>query len=111
MTKLDELKDMLRDWRDTSSLSIANEICVYLMANLRLPKREPILKNEKIRKAVRAWADMNELKHVVVWADDTFASFYDHRVKITFSHCVIPPKGIQPHTVYNIDELCGEEDL
>lgn len=110
MTKLDELKDMLRDWRDTSSLSIANEICVYLMANLELPKREPILKNEKIRKAVRAWADANGVRYVYVWPDDIFADYNDHQVKITFSPSAIIPKDAWPHAAFNIDDLCWEEE-
>lgn len=72
--------------------------------------KEPIIKDEKIRKAVRAWADANGVGVVLYkednyrfYADDTeigsMIEFEDMSEYIELRH----------EQRYTIDELCGEE--
>lgn len=71
---------------------------------LRWTKRkEPLIEDEKIRKAVRAWADAEEIGVVCYKVPDTFESI-DGASKIEF--CVFGFEEGQ----YTIAELCGEED-
>lgn len=74
---------------------------------------EPLIKDEKIRKAVRAWADANDISH----------NYYDETVKFNSSEHEFTWIGasIQFNEItglenlkhgkrYTIDELCGEEE-
>jgi hypothetical protein len=69
---------------------------------------EPFIKDEKIRKAVRAWADANSLKWAAYSAD---GKFYDKTIdcEIVFNTYTnrtdIPECKLLP-----IAELCGEEE-
>jgi hypothetical protein len=69
---------------------------------------EPLIKDEKIRKAVRAWADANSLKLAAYSAD---GKFYNKTIdcEIAFktytNRTDIPECKLLP-----IAELCGEED-
>ncbi len=81
---------------------------------LRWTKRkEPLIKDEKIRKAVRAWAEANDIdgKH-----------YFDHRVEFDYSEHRLTwiETGIEFNEItglenlvdgeyYTIAELCGEE--
>ena len=72
--------------------------------------KEPIIKDEKIRKAVRAWADANEIETVKYddyWVafrrDDKVISFKDEDSCLGFC-------GLDDDNTYIIDELCGDED-
>lgn len=80
---------------------------------------EPLIKDEKIRKAVRAWADINDYKKCLVRVYDydrmgvhfsegvtSFVS-YNTQLGITF-FCL--DLNIKTETVYTIEELCGEEE-
>lgn len=69
--------------------------------------KEPLIKDEKIRKAVRAWAEANEITEINVassgyalWGgiDDWCIHFGGN-----------PFKNIKP-LKYTIKELCGEEE-
>lgn len=69
---------------------------------------EPLIKDEKIRKAVRAWADANEFepKYTVKY----HSSCYDlssWQGDIEFNS---PIKGLEDEKEYTIAELCGEEE-
>lgn len=74
---------------------------------------EPLIKDEKIRKAVRAWADANDIdsnfyhntaikfnpsEHRLTWIDTS----------IEFDE-ITGLEDLKPHKIYTIDELCGEE--
>jgi len=75
---------------------------------------EPIIKDEKIRKAVRAWAEANNVEVVFIcalsggwgvrhdWEDD--GEYYS--IDLLFKGCA--PLGVGNQ--YTIAELCGEED-
>lgn len=63
---------------------------------------EPLIKDEKIRKAVRAWADAEEIGVVCYKVPDTFESI-DGTSKIEFGAF-----GFDEGR-YTIAELCGEE--
>ena len=71
--------------------------------------KEPLIKDEKIRKAVRAWADANEIETVdydKYWVafrrDDKTISFKDYDKCLGFY-------GLDDSATYTIAELCGEE--
>ena len=72
---------------------------------------EPLIKDEKIRKAVRAWAEANDVLEVFIdrIGDGTYIELYDEddgRRRIT----ALRPGGIETGEAYTIDELCGEEE-
>lgn len=76
--------------------------------------KEPLIKDEKIRKAVRAWAEANETRE----SDEIKKAFYDGdewelkssefgTARIQFNR----PLGIGiEDKEYTIAELCGEEE-
>lgn len=69
---------------------------------------EPLIKDEKVRKAVRAWAEVNSLKWAAYSADgkfydkttDTEISFTTYTNRLDIPECRLLP----------IAELCGEEE-
>lgn len=76
--------------------------------------KEPLIKDEKIRKAVRAWAEanninsrhyhetdvkFNSLEHELTWID-TSIQFNEFEAL----------EGLEDGKRYTIDELCGEEE-
>ena len=72
---------------------------------------EPLIKDEKIRKAVRAWADANDVLEVFIdrIGDGTYIELYDEddgRRRIS----ALRPAGLKTGEAYTIDELCGEEE-
>lgn len=72
-------------------------------------KPEPLIKDEKIRKAVRAWANLNMLKRVAVnppTEDCSIISFTYGMLEIGF---FLGRSDISGGT-YTIAELCGEEE-
>lgn len=81
--------------------------------------RDPLIKDDKIRKTVRAWADINGYKKCLVRVYDydrmgvcieegvtSFVSC-DTKLGITFFNIDL---DIKTETVYTITELCGEEE-
>ena len=64
---------------------------------------EPLIKDEKIRKAVRAWADGNNIKSVHY--DAFWTGFRRDNSSIT----VWEELPLEDNKVYIIAELCGEE--
>lgn len=75
--------------------------------------KEPLIKQEKIRKAVRAWAEANNAKEVFICA--MFGGWgvrYDLGDEDNYSSIDILFKGgapLQAGEHYTISELCGEE--
>ena len=72
--------------------------------------KEPLIKDEKIRKAIRVWAEANEIETVdydKYWVafgrDDKTISFKDYDKCLGFY-------GLDDNGTYTIDELCGEEE-
>lgn len=73
--------------------------------------KEPLIKDEKIRKAVRAWAEANDVLEVFIdnIGDGTYMELYDEddgRRRIS----ALRPAGLKTREAYTIDELCGEEE-
>lgn len=86
----DSLSELNADWED------------YVPA-------EPLIKDEKIRKAVRAWAEL--IPSAQVRYDHSYGRFYTHSDYIqpySISFPVI--LGLDETADYTIDELCGEEE-
>ena len=69
--------------------------------------KEPLIKDEKIRKAVRAWAEANDITEVNVSSGgyELWGGIDDWRIHFGGN----PFKNIKP-LKYTIDELCGEEE-
>lgn len=87
------------------------KFCPFCGEELKLPE-EPLIKDERIRKAVRAWAEACEIE-----SDDAimisglapaftrlYTSMYEIDIKTESS------LGLDEHRDYSIDELCGEEE-
>ena len=65
--------------------------------------KEPLIKDEKIRKAVRAWAEANDIE-AGLYNADTFSIGSDDNF-ISFNN------GFADETkIYTIAELCGEDE-
>ena len=69
--------------------------------------QEPLIKDEKIRKAVRAWAEVNGIEEVGVVQYREITTFCDAHTDITF-YGNLP--GLIDGAEYTIAELCGEEE-
>jgi hypothetical protein len=69
---------------------------------------EPLIKDEKIRKAVRAWAEANDFEpdYRVKYIADTFG-FDSWKADINFN---IKIEDLKDGEIYTIAELCGEEE-
>ena len=72
--------------------------------------KEPLIKDEKIRKAVRAWAEANEISQAQFdrYISGFSASDDEHNIlsMISFDGFVFM---FVDGKIYTIDELCGEE--
>lgn len=85
-----------RDWKYNSLESFNEEWEDYQPA-------EPLIKDEKVRKAVRAWAEANDIE-AGLYDADTFSIGCDDNF-ISFNN------GFADETkIYTIAELCGEEE-
>ena len=77
---------------------------------------EPIIKDEKIRKAVRAWAEADEVTKVRVYAigGGEYSELYAQDKGVTDGRIRMSIKtqySIDWGDEYTIEELCGEEEL
>lgn len=75
--------------------------------------KEPLIKDEKIRKAVRAWAEANEREYLLVIKSGGRLEISDgspHLIYISFHVDNDTLKSLDDRTYYPIDELCGEEE-
>ena len=69
---------------------------------------EPLIKDEKIRKAVRAWAEVNGIDEVAYVASGN--SFGRFGYVIRFDYDFVLNDGLVDAHFYTIAELCGEEE-
>lgn len=70
---------------------------------------EPLIKDEKIRKAVRAWAEANSLDKIQYRKEDLGARFNG----ADFEYIQFNPwdaDNLEDYKEYTIAELCGEEE-
>lgn len=88
----DSIADLNKDWED------------YTLA-------EPLIKDEKVRKAVRAWAELNNIDKVEYIEDSKSktVSFMDMSGMYCFDYYQYI-KGLVSYQEYTIAELCGEEE-
>ena len=112
--KTGEVKKM---WKDNICLSFSDCNKVYYsLAELNqewedYKPAEPLIKDEKIRKAVRAWAEANEISQAQFdrYISGFSASDDEHNIlsMISFDGYVFM---FVDGKIYTIDELCGEEE-
>lgn len=89
------LGEVLKDWKDFI---------------VRMPDDEPLITDPTIRRAVRAWAEVNHYDKLWVYHDPSAISFYnedDDDNEITFN--TVEKFGLEHLKCYSIIELCGEE--
>ena len=70
--------------------------------------KEPLIKDEKIRKAVRAWAEANSITQVSY--DACWNAFRCTDFVIAFDYDFDRHDGFEDMKSYTIAELCGEEE-
>lgn len=75
---------------------------------------EPLIKDEKIRKAVRAWAEANDINSEHYHNTDIKFNATEHRLQwiqtsIEFNN-IMGFDNLEDGETYTIDELCGEEE-
>lgn len=72
---------------------------------------EPLIKDEKVCKAVRAWAEACGVTHVTYKLASNEFYDADSRGKIAIKFTLIPVEVyLEDGESYTIDELCGEEE-
>ena len=73
--------------------------------------KEPLIKDEKISKAVRAWAEANGVG-VVLYKEDNYRFYADDTEVGSMIEFEDMPEyiGLRHEHRYTIDELCGEEE-
>ena len=110
--KTGEVKKM---WKDNICLSFSDCNKVYYsLAELNqewedYKPAEPLIKDEKIRKAVRAWAEANNFfDEIEVHSITAGTRFSIENYDIGFFGYFIYDLGA--NKTYTIDELCGEEE-
>lgn len=74
---------------------------------------EPLIKDEKIRKAVRVWAetvDRTDLLVIKIGGRLEISDGSPHLIYISFHADEATLKSLDGRTYYTIEELCGEEE-
>lgn len=71
--------------------------------------REPLIKDEKIRKAVRVWAEAIGAKNIVFDGSKKVYSFYYENNKGVEKLFIYGDNDLEELKRYTITELCGEE--
>ena len=76
--------------------------------------KEPLIKDEKVRKAVRAWAEANVINSGHYHNTDIKFNATEHRLQwiqtsIEFNN-IMGFDNLEDGETYTIDELCGEEE-
>lgn len=79
-----------------------------LLTEAEIHEAEPLIKDDKIRKAVRAWAEANNAERVAIQNNYCLSTEGDADEDIVF--CIPIFKDIDHNVSYTITELCGEEE-
>ena len=79
-----------------------------MLAEAELCEAGPLIKDDKIRKAVRAWAEANNTERVAIQNNYCLSTEGDEDENIVF--CIPIFKDIDHNVSYTIEELCGEEE-
>ena len=106
--------DIVLEYYDENAESGYSEYCRYkTLAELNeewedYKPAEPLIKDEKVRKAVRAWADANDfLNEIEVHSLTAGTRFSIGNYNIEFLGYFI--YDLEDNKTYTIAELCGEE--
>lgn len=88
----------------------------YAVSELCEDVKEPLIKDEKIRKAVRAWAESNDIKEIIIF-DCRNGSPYIHVGNVEFAenagHLEIQfrtEEQFNTDKIYTVNELCGDDE-
>lgn len=79
-----------------------------MLTEAELCEAEPLIKDDKIRKAVRAWAEANNAGRVDIQNNYCLSTEDDTDIDIVFASPIF--KDIDSNVSYTITELCGEEE-
>ena len=79
-----------------------------MLTEAELCEAEPLIKDDKIRKAVRAWAEANNTERVAIQNSYCLSAEGDENENIVFAFPFF--KDIDYNVSYTITELCGEEE-
>ena len=89
-----------------------------MLAEAEICEAEPLIKDEKIRQIVKAWAKVNETARVFVTTTKDPENGYlywelagvewEQSITICFGGDL--PDTLEDLVIYTIDELCGEEE-
>ena len=86
------------------------KLTLKLLADSFDDVKDPLIKDEKIRKAVRAWAEANNIRAVYYSPEEDgfYVKNFDDEIvtSIYFADKPMEEDGYGEH--YTIDELCGE---
>lgn len=85
----DSLAGLNKDWEDDTPV-------------------EPLIKDEKIREAVRAWAKANNTERVAIQNNYCLSAEGDEIENIVFASPIF--RDIDDDVPYTITELCGEDE-
>ena len=92
---------------DASSRGLLYEV-QEMLTEAELCEAEPLIKDDKIRKAVRAWAEANNTERVAIQNSYCLSAEGDENENIVFAFPIF--KDIDYDVSYTITELCGEEE-
>lgn len=79
-----------------------------LLAEAEIREAEPLIKDDKVRKAVRAWAEANNAGRVDKQNNYCLSTEEDADRDIVFASPIF--KDLSYNVSYTITELCGEEE-
>ena len=93
----DSLAELNNEWEDVEDINVTNI---------------PLIKNEKIRKAVRAWAEAFNVDVAYLAPIGDGSKFVElfNEDSDGFERIAIPAENIKQEQCYTITELCGEEE-
>lgn len=79
-----------------------------MLTEAEIREAGPLIKDDKIRKAVRAWAKANNAGRVAIQNNYCLSAEEDEYRDIVFASPIF--KDIDHNVSYTITELCGEEE-
>lgn len=79
-----------------------------MLTEAEIREAGPLIKDDKIRKAVRAWAEANNAGRVDIQNNYCLSTVEDADMDIVFASPIF--KELDHNVSYTITELCGEEE-
>ena len=74
-------------------------------------QKEPLIKDEKIRRCVRLWTEINGFKDKLLYAEfDDCCSFYEEETQNELLFYDLKLPELKDRERYEVTELCGEEE-